>query len=198
MWCRGGVVVVVVIEVVVVVVIEVVVVVVVIEVVVVVYVARNPKDMVVSYHHHSRIINVHGFDGTLDDFVQYFVDDDLVYGTYAGHLKEAWEQRNHPNMHIIFFEDMKKDAVAELKRLNTFLGTKLTEKQLENVAQHTSFKAMKQREADLMGEGDGNDPFMHPERTAKDGGFFRKGETGDWKNKLTPALAAKGRLTQKP
>ncbi|KAG0718795.1 Sulfotransferase 1A4 [Chionoecetes opilio] len=38
----------------------------------VVYVARNPKDMVVSYHHHSRIINLHGFDGTLDDFVQYF------------------------------------------------------------------------------------------------------------------------------
>ncbi|KAG0711301.1 Sulfotransferase 1C4 [Chionoecetes opilio] len=38
----------------------------------VVYVARNPKDMVVSYHHHSRISNVHGFDGTLDDFVQYF------------------------------------------------------------------------------------------------------------------------------
>lgn len=155
----------------------------------VVYVARNPKDMLVSYHHHCRLIKMHGYVGTLEDFVQYFVDDDLVYGTYAEHLKEAWERRNHPNLHLMFYEDMKADTIKELKRLDDFLGTKLTPQQLENIKQYTSFSEMKKRE--VMSLGTGTDKVLNEEVTKKDGGFFRKGESGDWKNKLTPELSAK-------
>ncbi|XP_063889967.1 sulfotransferase 1A1-like [Scylla paramamosain] len=156
----------------------------------VVYVARNPKDMLVSYHHHCRLIKMHGYVGSLEDFIQYFVDDDLLYGTYAEHLKEAWERRNHPNFHIMFYEDMKADIIGELKRLDAFLGTKLTLQQLDNVARHTSFKEMKKREEITLGMGTG-DKIFNQEVTKKDGGFFRKGETGDWRNKLSPELAAK-------
>lgn len=42
----------------------------------VVYVARNPKDVIVSYHHHSRINRGHAYVGSFEGFVQYFVDDD--------------------------------------------------------------------------------------------------------------------------
>ncbi|XP_045104699.1 sulfotransferase 1E1-like [Portunus trituberculatus] len=154
------------------------------------WLARNPKDMLVSYHHHCQLINMHGFVGTLEDFIQYFVDDDLVYGTYAEHLKEAWERRNHPNLHIMFYEDMKGDINEELKRLDAFLGTNLTPQQLDNVARHTSFKEMKKREEITLGAGTGEKMF-NQEITKRDGGFFRKGETGDWKNKLSPELTAK-------
>lgn len=40
------------------------------------YLARNPKDAIVSFYHHSRIFKNHDFRGTFDDFVQYFLDDD--------------------------------------------------------------------------------------------------------------------------
>ena len=40
-----------------------------------VYVARNPKDVIVSYYHHHKLVKLHDFTGTLDEFAQYFMDD---------------------------------------------------------------------------------------------------------------------------
>ncbi|KAK7082355.1 hypothetical protein SK128_011527 [Halocaridina rubra] len=156
----------------------------------VVYVARNPKDVIVSFHHHCRVNRAHGFLGTFEEFVQYFVDDDLLYGPYWLHLKEAWEKRSHPNMHIAFFEDLKSDPMGELRKLNVFLNTNLTEKQLEGIAKFTSFNEMKAR-AIKSGFNEDDLPMFKKDIVKKDGGFFRKGEAGDWKGKLTPALDAK-------
>lgn len=154
----------------------------------VVYVARNPKDVVVSFHHHSRMIKVHGYVGSFPDFVQYFVDDDLAYGPYWLHLKEAWEKRHHPNLHFVFYEDLKEDIMGELRKLNDFLGTELTDNQLNNVAKHSSFSEMKARDA--MGL-DKDETLCDQKVISKEGGFFRKGETGSWKAKLTPELEDK-------
>ena len=42
----------------------------------VVYVARNPKDVIVSYYHHHRMMpEIHGYLGTLEQFAQNFIDD---------------------------------------------------------------------------------------------------------------------------
>ena len=42
----------------------------------VVYVARNPKDVIVSYYHHHRMLQkVHGFEGTLEQFANHFIED---------------------------------------------------------------------------------------------------------------------------
>ncbi|KAG0720242.1 Sulfotransferase 1C4 [Chionoecetes opilio] len=41
-----------------------------------VYMARNPKDVVLSFFHHSRIFKARGYKGTFEQFVQYFLDDD--------------------------------------------------------------------------------------------------------------------------
>ncbi|XP_063612538.1 sulfotransferase 1E1-like [Penaeus indicus] len=151
----------------------------------VVAVLRNPKDVIVSYHHHCRLLNVHGYVGSLDDFVQYFVDDDLVYSPYWLHVKEVWEKREHPNLHIMFFEDMKADIMKELRKLDGFLGTGLSDEQLDNVARHTGFSAMKGR------AGDRAPDHVNKEVMTKDGGFFRKGQSGDWKNKLSPEMEEK-------
>ncbi|MPC50938.1 Sulfotransferase family cytosolic 1B member 1 [Portunus trituberculatus] len=40
---------------------------------------------------------------------------------------------------------MKENLMRELKRLNAFLGTGLTEEQLQQVAEHTSIGQMKNR-----------------------------------------------------
>lgn len=42
----------------------------------VVYVARNPKDVVVSLHHHCRLLQTLDYSGTLEQFIKYFVEDD--------------------------------------------------------------------------------------------------------------------------
>jgi len=44
----------------------------------VVYVARNPKDVIVSYFHHSRLVNSIPFQGDLDKFAEYFMNDECT------------------------------------------------------------------------------------------------------------------------
>ena len=56
-----------------------------------------------------------------------------MHGSFAEITKEGWKNRNHPNMHFVFYEDLKADISKELKRLDAFLGTGLTEEQLKNV-----------------------------------------------------------------
>lgn len=37
-------------------------------------------------------------------------------------------------MHFLFYEDLKTDVMKELRTLNEFLGTRLTQQQLDNVS----------------------------------------------------------------
>ena len=32
----------------------------------------------------------------------------VLYSPYFSHVLDAWSKRNHPNMHFMFFEDMKE------------------------------------------------------------------------------------------
>lgn len=40
-----------------------------------IYVARNPKDVAVSYYHFHKVNPVFGFTGDFDDYMKYFLDD---------------------------------------------------------------------------------------------------------------------------
>lgn len=59
----------------------------------VVYVARNPKDVIVSYFFHHKLIKIHGFSGDIEQFAQFFMDDEgilvIVY-------------KVHPKLHFFF------------------------------------------------------------------------------------------------
>ncbi|KAF2357219.1 Sulfotransferase domain, partial [Trinorchestia longiramus] len=148
----------------------------------VVFVMRHPKDAVLSYQHHCRLIKSQGFVSTQDVFVKYFVEDMLLWGSYGNIVKEAMKVKSHPNMHIMYYEDMKADIGAELRRLNDFLGTKLTAKQLKNVEEYTSFSTMKKNDPIKMMSTVG---FCNEDVAQKDGGFIRNGQTGAWKSELT-------------
>lgn len=63
-----------------------------------------------------------------------YIFPSVVYGPYWQHLKEAWEKKDNPNLHFLFYEDLKENNMEELKRLDDFLGTKLTQEQLDNVS----------------------------------------------------------------
>ncbi|XP_063609965.1 sulfotransferase 1C4-like [Penaeus indicus] len=143
----------------------------------VVYVARNPKDTVLSYLHHHKLFRAQSFVGSLETFVDYFLEDDLIYGPYWLHLKEVWQRRDHPNLHFVFYEDLKADIKGELKKLDAFLGTRLSEDQIANVAKHTSFEEMKSRNNLFINKDMfKNEVVVDQEVLKKDGGFFRQGE----------------------
>ncbi|XP_045592359.2 sulfotransferase 1A1 [Procambarus clarkii] len=84
----------------------------------VVYMARNPKDVVVSLFHHFCNLQLHDYTGTFDTFIKHFMNDDLLYSPYWPHIKMAWKNKDHPNMHFLFYEDLKTDVMKELRTLN--------------------------------------------------------------------------------
>ncbi|XP_076035138.1 sulfotransferase 1A1-like [Oratosquilla oratoria] len=151
----------------------------------VVYVARNPKDMCVSYLHHCRMAKIHDFQGDLDLFVDYLVNDELYHGPYWNHVKEGWKHRDHPRVYILFFEDLKSDPMAEVKKLDKFLGTDLTEEQMKKVIEHTSFDKMKARDAHLTVSDEMKKKIFNQDVVQAEGGFFRKGQVGNYKSKMT-------------
>ncbi|KAF0288786.1 Sulfotransferase family cytosolic 1B member 1 [Amphibalanus amphitrite] len=151
----------------------------------VVYVARNPKDACVSYYHHNRLLRGHGYFGDLELFVEHFMNETIVETPFIEHMIEAWNLRHHPNMCFLFFEDMKKDLRAQLRKVAAFLGKSYSEEQIDKLASHLHIDNFKKN------------PYVNMEKSThgmvnKDqGSFIRKGKTGDWKNHFTPEMTEK-------
>ncbi|KAK2097810.1 Sulfotransferase 1A1 [Saguinus oedipus] len=74
----------------------------------VVYVARNAKDVAVSYYHFYQMAKVHPDPGTWDNFLEKFMAGEVCYGSWYQHVREWWElSRTHPVLYL-FYEDMKE------------------------------------------------------------------------------------------
>jgi len=158
----------------------------------VIYVTRNPRDMVASFMHHNRLLRVTDFRGTDAEFVRHFCLGNVTYGDYAGHIEEALQMKDHKNLLFVTFEEMKKEHLGAVKKINDFIGANLTEKQLLNVVSRSSFKEMKSRMNNTeTGKSNpqvtGGTGSVNPE-VLKKAGFFRKGEVGSWKTDFTPEL----------
>ncbi|KAF2368085.1 Sulfotransferase domain [Trinorchestia longiramus] len=163
----------------------------------VVYVIRNPKDILASFLHHSRLLACADFKGTDEQFTDYFCSGKLIFGSYAENLVEAWRHKNHKNFLLVSFEDLKRNIEGELRRIDQFIGTKLNEKQLQNVKSQSGFQNMKLRldlpltEQDKTTSRNQNAPSDYDEDAIKKVGFFRKGESGAWKKDISETSSAK-------
>ncbi|XP_003418887.1 sulfotransferase 1A1-like [Loxodonta africana] len=147
----------------------------------VIYVARNPKDVAVSYYHFYLMAKVHPDPGTWDNFLEMFMDGEVSYGSWYQHVQEWWElSHTHPVLYL-FYEDIKEDPKREIQKILEFLGRSLPEETVDHIVQRTSFKEMKKNPmtnyTTLPSE------IMDHNVSA----FMRKGTPGDWKNIFTVA-----------
>ncbi|XP_047505139.1 luciferin sulfotransferase-like [Pieris napi] len=79
----------------------------------VVYIARDPRDVAVSYYYLMKHLlpNDMGFE----KYWGAFRDDKILLTPIFEHIKEAWGQRDHPNMVFLTYEDMSKDMASTLR-----------------------------------------------------------------------------------
>ncbi|XP_001362373.1 sulfotransferase 1B1-like [Monodelphis domestica] len=147
----------------------------------IIYVARNAKDVAVSYYNFDRMNKFHPEPGTFAEYLEKFMSGNVSYGSWYEHVTSWWEKRkDHPILYL-FYEDIKEDPKREIRKVMQFLGKNLDEEALNRIVQHTSFETMKTNfmvnykalPATLM------DHDISP--------FMRKGITGDWKNYFTVA-----------
>lgn len=132
---------------------------------------RNPKDTLVSFYHFSNNNPVLPSE-SWDSFYSNFMSGDVAWGSYFDHAL-AWEKRMiDPNVMIVTYEELKQDLSDGIRQISSFFGYTLTEAQVLQISDGSTFSAMKQSSAnshESLGDV-----------------IFRKGEVGDWKNHFTP------------
>ncbi|CAB3228639.1 unnamed protein product [Arctia plantaginis] len=142
-----------------------------------IYVARDPRDVAVSFYHLNRLIRTQGYVGDFKTYWNFFGKSLHHWTPYFEHLKEAWEKRDHPNMLFLFYEELSKDLPATLRRVIKFFGKEFSDEQIERLCDHLSidnFKNNKSLNYDVMKE---LGILITGEQS-----FIRKGKAGGWRD----------------
>ncbi|MGH0115693.1 UNVERIFIED_CONTAM: hypothetical protein FKN15_038016 [Acipenser sinensis] len=101
-----------------------------------IYMARNPKDLVVSYYQFHRSLRTMSYRGTFQEFCRRFMNDKLGYGSWFEHVQEFWEHRMDSNVFFLKYEDMYKDLATLVEQLARFLGVSCDKAQLETMVEN--------------------------------------------------------------
>uniref|UniRef100_A0A8B9DLM5 Sulfotransferase n=1 Tax=Anser cygnoides TaxID=8845 RepID=A0A8B9DLM5_ANSCY len=113
----------------------------------VIYMARNPKDVVISYYYFYQMAKIHPDPGTLAEFLETFMNGKVAYGSWYEHVRGWWEKRQEKRLLYLFYEDMKKDPRREVQKILQFLGKEVPEETVARILHHTSFQEMKKNPA---------------------------------------------------
>jgi hypothetical protein len=111
-------------------------------------VLRDPKEVFVSgyFFAHSMFSATLQFDYTADEWLDLFTSEKYIFGSWAEHTASWWACRNHENVLILHYGEMKRDPIANIERVAKLLDVSLTTAQLEKVAYKSDFAYMKTHE----------------------------------------------------
>ncbi|XP_046390348.1 sulfotransferase 1C4-like [Ischnura elegans] len=151
----------------------------------VIYVARNPKDVAVSYFYLYQLKGALQKDAEFSQFWDLFQNDLVNWSPFWSHLEEAWSFVEHKNLLVLFYEDMTKDLSAVIRRTASFLGKSITDEQVSELAEYLCIDNFRKQPS-----------LQHVMDNAKGmkedvPGFYRKGESGAWRSMFPPELSAK-------
>ncbi|NXT56525.1 ST2B1 Sulfotransferase, partial [Pluvianellus socialis] len=170
----------------------------------VIYVARNPKDVVVSFYHFHRLAKFLPDPGSFDTFLTQFLEGTgkdrgslgcwgsaagpphhthlppVHYGSWFDHVKGWLGQRQLLDIFYVTYEELHQDLRGTAQRLSTFLGCPLSPETLGALEQHCSFVSMRDNAM-------ANYSLIPSEiMDHSQGRFMRKGVVGDWRDHFSP------------
>lgn len=139
-----------------------------------IYVARNPKDVAVSFYYFLENMQdqVIGYKKEnkieMASFIDYFAEGKVLYGCWWDHIL-SWYNASLESKNILFvtYEEMSADLEAEISRISSFLDQNLDEETIKGIAEKCTFNSMKNNKKSSM---------------AYCKNFWRKGQCGDHVN----------------
>ncbi|XP_077990131.1 sulfotransferase 1B1-like [Glandiceps talaboti] len=148
----------------------------------VVYIARNPKDIAVSYFHLAQVDPLL-YTCKWDEFFKRFLTGRVFCGDWGSHVIPWWERRHNSNVMYLQYEDVVKNLGKVVREMTSFLEQQLTDEQLDRITDMCSFDSMKKEPIIF-------DKWMCCELWQIDisqSPFVRKGKVGGWKDYFTVA-----------
>src|SRR5262249_1343548 len=149
-----------------------------------IYVARDGRDVAVSYFHFSR---THlGFRGTFDEFFDLFLQGKVEPASWFEHVKGWWTHRNDLNVLFLRYEDLLHDLEPCLHRITAFCELEVDPARFPAIRERCSFAFMKAHESKF-----DHRLGMLYEQGMPCTSFIRQGRAGAWKEALSSRQAAR-------
>ncbi|KAK4351181.1 hypothetical protein RND71_030494 [Anisodus tanguticus] len=149
----------------------------------IVCIARNPKDMLVSFLAlFNSIFKPNQEPYPLERAVEEFCTGVHQYGRIFENVLGYWleSQKRPENILFLKYEEMIKDPKEQVKNLASFLGKPFEkEEDVEKVVWRCSLERLRNLEVNK------NSSVIE---WVPNNIYFRKGMVGDWKNYLTPEM----------
>ncbi|XP_070541676.1 sulfotransferase 1C2-like [Ptychodera flava] len=143
----------------------------------VIYIARNPKDVCVSWFNMNKAFAPINFSLTFAEYVERFVQGKVFYSSYVDHVCDWRDLGLDDNVLHVTYEEMKADVVSVLRKITKFIGKSESNEEVAKIAESISFEKIK----------GSREQFNAATLDEKVSPFLRKGIIGDWKNHLTVA-----------
>ena len=138
----------------------------------VIYIIRDPRDVMLSYYRY--LTGLGEFSGSISDLIR-----SSSYGirAWVQHI-DSWYLKSQASLRICFvrYEDLKKDAYAEVLRIYNTLGLEVPDDVLKQAICDSSFENMKQLEQEW---NYGGRPVAGSFK------FMQQGSSGTWNGTLS-------------
>lgn len=172
-------------------------------------VARDPRDVAISFDHHMANLDMNAFmaaraaavglqdlgelgpppaPAAEDPAERFWQWADGEPGEFAGptltevlhHAQTFWDHRQDPNVVLFHYADLQRDLPGQVRRLAAALGIDVTEARVTELAAAATFGAMKAR-ADVLV------PDVEHAIWISNSEFFHRGHSGQWREVLDEA-----------
>ncbi len=149
-----------------------------------IYVAREGKDVAVSYYHLYRMYQ--GYAGTFAEFFEQFMSGKVQSGSWFRHVRGWWEHGRDPNVLFLTYEELTRDLESCIRKVSDFCGLYVPSERLPGIVARCSFNFMKKHEAQF-------DPTMETlwEEGVQLNSFLRSGRVGEGKTHLNSEQEAR-------
>lgn len=108
-----------------------------------IYVHRNVKDVAISWFHMFRNLKYTKYSGSLNDYIDCFVNDHAIYTPFHSHVR-GFQKLNHlDHVLIVNYEKIIENPFNEIKIISEFLNCSYNDDELQKLTQHVSFRNMR-------------------------------------------------------
>lgn len=148
----------------------------------VIYIARDPRDVAISYYHWLRKIDLLPVDCLLSDYIPRFIAADFEpFGSWGDHLG-GWigARSDNPTFLLLRYEDLHSAPAKSLSRIADFLALPTTDALIDHAIQRSDASQMRALEHQQ------SDQWVTTQNTNPTIPFVRASSVGEWQHTLDP------------